>query len=187
MRAPFTYDDTELRASLRQYFDLKKIIEPDKEIRRRGKNIGMRLIREFKKAAPTKEEIQADAKRIDYRLKTRDSIKKKGGARQKQVKAELKARIAARTFSATGWFPAVEALGGSPKIAQRVKGPHRGKLEQRRGAASVQVTLTNDQPGAEQTATRKGNIMQKAVDDEVADMVKYIERKQAEAAQKAGL
>jgi hypothetical protein len=187
MAKAYSYDDTELKKALGQYLDLKKNVDPDTEIKRRAKNVGMKLIKIFKGNAPTPAQIKADAVKIDYKLKTRDSIKKKGGSRAKQVKAELRARINARTFSATGWFPAVEALGGSPKIAQRVKGPKRGKIEQRRGLASVQVTLVNEQPGAEHTATKNGNAMQDALDMETADMLKYIERKQAEAAERVGL
>jgi len=183
----FSYDDSALQASLRQYFDLKKNIDPDTEIRRRAKNVGMRLIRIYKQNAPTPTQIKADAARVDYKLKTRPAIKTKGGSRQKQVKAEIRARIQARTFTTTGWFPAVEALGGSPKVAKRVRGPKRGKIEQKRGAASVQVTLINEQPGAEQTANKSGNATQKALDDEAADIAKYCERKLAEAAQSAGL
>jgi Lon protease-like protein len=181
------YDDTAMRAALRQYLDLKKNVEPDKEVRRRAKNVGMKLIRIYKDNAPTVAEIKDLAVKLGYRIKTRPGIVKKKGSRAKQVAAEIKARIAARTFSATGWFPAVEALGGSPKIAQRIKGPKRGSIAQKRGLASVQVTLVNDQPGAEQTASKKGNAMQQALDAETADMLKYIMRKQQEAAKKAGL
>jgi hypothetical protein len=183
----FTYDDSGLQSAIKEYLEIKGNIDPDKEIRRRAKNVGMKLIRIFKSNAPTKEQIQTAAKSRGYKLKTRASIKKKGGSRESQVKAEIKARVNARTFTATGWFPAVEALGGSPKIAQRVKGPRRGKIEQKQARSSVQVTLVNDQPGAEHTATMKGNAMQQALDMEAEDIAKYVLRKQAQAARKAGL
>lgn len=182
-----SYDDTAMRAALRQYLDIKKNVDPDKEVRRRAKNVGMKLIKIFKGNAPTAAQIKADAQKIGFALKTRPGILKKHGSRAKQVKAEIAARIAARTYTATGWFPAVEALGGSPKAAARVKGPHRGSIAQKRGSASVQVTLTNSQPGAEQTASKNGNAMQQALDLEAEDMMKYVMRKQDEEARKAGL
>lgn len=184
---PNSYDDTGLQSALKQYFDIKKNVDPDTEIRRRAKNVGMKLIRIFKGNAPTAAQITSAAKSVGYKLKTRESIKKKKGSRQGQVEAEIKARIKARTFTATGWFPAVEALGGSPRAAKSVKGPKRGKIEQRKGSASVQVTLINEQPGAEHAAGKKGNAMQTALDMEAADIAKHVERKLAQAAQQSGL
>lgn len=182
-----SYDDAALQTALRQYFDIKKNVDPDKEIRRRAKNVGMRLIRIFKARAPTPAQIQAEAAKIDFALKTRDSIKRKGGSRQKQVKAELRARIAARQFTATGWFPAVEALGGNPKAAKRIKGPKRGRLVEQKGSLSVSETLINEQPGAEHVATKNGHATQRALDEEAADMMEYVMRKQEQAARSAGL
>lgn len=184
---PNTYDDRALKSALGEYLDLKKNVDPDKEIRRRAKNVGMKLIRIFKGNAPTPAQIKQAAQSAGFALKTRPGIKKKGGHRAKQIEAEIRARVNARTFTATGWFPAVEALGGTPKAAQRVKGPKRGSIAQKQGKASVQVTLTNDQPGAEHTALKSGNTMQQALDMEAEDIMKYVMKKQAQAAQKAGL
>jgi hypothetical protein len=183
----FKYDDSGLQSALRQYFDLKKNVDPNKEIRRRAKNIGMKLIGIYKKNAPTAAQIMAELKKHGYALKVRPKIDMKGGPRGKKLKAEIKARVNARMFSSTGWFPAVEALGGSPRIPKRVTGPKRGKIEQRRGLASVQVTLINEQPGAEHTAEKNGNAMQTAIDREVEDMVGKIKEWQEKAAQSAGL
>jgi len=187
MPAPFTYDDSAMRSALKQYLDLRKNVDPDTEVKRRAKNVGMKLITIYKGNAPTAAQIKADAAKIGFALKVRGGIQKKGGKRAKQIKAEIRARVNARMFTATGWFPAVEALGGSPKIPKRVNGPKRGKIEQNRGSASVQVTLINDQPGAEHTAEIKGNAMQQALDAETADMVDYINRKLAQAANDSGL
>ena len=103
------------------------------------------------------------------------------------IEAEIRARQAARSFTATGWFPAVESLGGSPTISRRVTGPKRGRLVEKGGSSSMSETLINEQPGAEQTANRAGSALQEALNQERDDLLKYVNRKLDEKARSAGL
>ena len=178
-----TYDDSGLQTALREYFDIKKNLDPAKEIKRRAKNVGLKLVKYYKDAAPTKEEIM----RVGYKARVRPRIKAKGMTRAKQVKMELAARSRARTLTAAGWFPAVIALGGTPRLNKTVRGSHLGSVKQELGGKSPSVTLTNAQPGAEHTDDKANGAIQRALDAEVADITKYLDRKQEEAARKAGL
>lgn len=186
-----SYDDSGWSKAFAQYLDIRKNIKPKPEIRRRAKNIGMRLITISKKSGPSKGEITTKVRGLSYRLRIRPSIRKRfPGNKDKQIEAELRARIRARAFTATGWFPAVEKLGGNPqgKVAQSAqRGPRRGRLVERLGIFEFSESLINDQPGAAQVMDRSGNGMQMAIEQEMRDMLKYIIRKQAEAARKAGL
>lgn len=195
------YDDSGLTQALRIYFDIRKNIDPKKELRRRAKNIGMRLIRVTKEATPSKAEIVTDAttaggKKVlkstttGFRVRVRPSIMKRNVLWAKKVQMELRARVRSRTFTATGWFPAVERLGGTPRRKRGVRGPKRGRLVEKFGALEMSETLINDQPGAAQTMDRaeaRGHSMTKVLEDERDDILKYVQRKQAEAARRAGL
>ena len=192
----FQYDDKAFTSALKQYLDIKTNLDPAQEVRRRAKNIGMRLIRLYGQSAPTVADITAKIRSLNGRVKVRPKIKamtgKKGKAlsRKRQINIELKARIQARKLSATGWFPAVTILGGNPKSKLPGKRPHgqaRGRLKEALGGFNPTETLYNDQEGAAQTDARGGGAVEKALTEETADIVKYVDRKNLEAAQKAGL
>ena len=187
MAITFQYDDSGFNAALKKYLALRPNVEPQKELRRRAKNIGMRLIRIYKQNAPSVADIKKAAQNAGWKIKTRPAIKKRKGKRADQVKAEINARIKARTFTATGWFPAVEALGGSPRSKKGVRGPKRGRLVEKTGGSDMSETLVNLQPGAEHTGDKAGTAIQRAIEQERDDMLKYISRKLEQAAKKANL
>lgn len=187
-----TWDDTNFKKGLKDYLNLRKNIDPKKELRRRAKNVGMRLIGIFKKKGVNVSDITSKGKSLGSRLRVRPSIKAKGKLRgwtwARMLRAEINARRSAKGFTSTGWFPAVEKLGGNPKRVMRPgSGPRRGKLIEQMGTFVKSETLVNEQPGAEHTAGKTAGDMQKALDDETADMVAYVDRKLREAARRNGL
>jgi hypothetical protein len=183
-----TYDDSGLSEAFRMYFDLKKNIDIKKEVRRRAGNVALRLVGIYKKNAPSKGDITTKVDSLGYRVKVRPKIRKLAGKTQwKKIQLELAARQRARTFTCTGWFPAAEKLGKSPRKNRGVTGPIRGRHQEKASLLSVTETLINDQPGAAHMMDRSGNALQMALDKERDDMLKYIMRKQDEAARKAGL
>lgn len=188
------YDDSGLVAALREYMDVKKNVDPAKEIRRRAKNVGLRLVKLYGDAAPSAEVIRNTAKRIGVKMKIRQRIKDlkgkkgKGLSLKQQAAKETRARVAARKLTATGWFPAVKALGGTPRLSGSApKGKARGSLNERLSGSNPSETLNNDQDGAERTDDRAGGGIQKALNAEMDDIQKYLDKKNQEAAQKAGL
>lgn len=187
-----TYDDSGLQAALKEYLDIKKNVDPATEVKRRAKNVCLRLVRAFKQAAPTPDDIKAVGFRVKVRPRIAAFTRSRRGKtsiipRGQQVKKEIAARVAARTLTAAGWFPAAVALGANPKLGKRVRGQRLGSVDMKLGGTEPNVTMTNAQPGAAHTDDRGGNAMQKALDAETADMVKYIDRKHDKAARKAGL
>lgn len=199
MANTFTFDDSGWKEAFRQYLDIKKNVDPGKELRRRAKNVAIRLIKSFGDNAPSREEIARAVRTLGWHVKIRPKIKEKtkamaikgkgrGGRRRAQIAMELRARQNARTFTATGWFPALEKLGGNPRRKKAVRGPERGRLDEKLTGLKIYELMTNAQPGAAQVVDRAtGNILQAALDSERDDMIAYIERKLEEAARKAGL
>lgn len=185
---PFVLDDREFQKSLRAYLDLRKTVDPKAELRRRAKNVGMRLVRIYKTKGVVLNEITAKVKSLGNRVKIRPKIRaKKGKTFQQMIRMELNARRSAKGFTATGWFPSVEKLGGNPKREQRPGGgPRRGKLIERLGLFETSETLVNQQPGAAHVQGKTTSLEQQALNQETADMVKYIIRKQAQAAKRNG-
>lgn len=182
------YDDAGLQAALKEYFDVKKNLDPKKEIRRRAGNITLRLIGIYRKHAPSKGDITTKIDSLGYRVKVRPKIRKmKGITPWKRVQLELAARQRARTFTATGWFPAAEQLGKNPRKNKGVTGPVRGRLKEKLGTLEVSETMINDQPGAAHMVDKSGNAMQLAIEKERDDVLKYLMDRQDKAARKAGL
>lgn len=194
----FTWDDKAFTKALRQYLDLKKNVNPAKELRRRGKNVGIRLIKIYKEKGVVLADITDKVKSLGYRVKIRQKIRLKGKltkrgkwrgiTRRQMIAAELRARKSAKGFTATGWFPSVTNLGGNPKREMRSgSGPRRGKLIEKLGSGEMSETLVNQQPGAGLVQTKNRSLEQAALDAETADMVIYIDKKLREAAAKNGL
>jgi len=187
-----TWDDKNFKAALKKYLDLRKNVDPKTELRRRAKNVGMKLITLFKKKGVSTTEITSKVRSLGDRVRVRDKLRKKGRALgwtwARTIRAEANARRSAKGFTATGWFPATEKLGGNPKRAIRPGGgPRRGSLVEKMGFTEKSETLINDQGGAGHTAGKLKTDMQSALDKETADMVKYIDRKLAQAAKRNGL
>lgn len=181
------YDDSGWTKAFAQYLDLRKTIDPKKEIRRRAKNIAMRLIRIYAKNAPSKGDISGKVKALKYNVRIRKSVRAKTKNWEQRIKLETALRLRARTFTATGWFPAVEQLGGNPRGVNGNRGPKRGRLIERLGVTDFSETMINDQPGAAHMVDRSGGAVQQAIEQERDDMLKYVMRKQAQVAKKAGL
>lgn len=187
-----TFDNREFNKALQAYLDIRKNVNPKEEIKRRAKNIGMKLIKTYKEKGTDLAEITAKVKSLGFRVKIRDKIKNKIGKNgrkltiQQQIAAETRARRSAKGFTATGWFPAVTKLGGNPKDKKRT-GPQRGTLVEKLWGFNISETLVNDQPGAGYTFDKLKSPIQEAIDKETADMVIYILRKQDEAARKNGM
>lgn len=191
MSKPFVWDDRDFSKALKAYCDLKKNCEPKKELRRRAKNVGMRLAKIYKTKGVSLDAITAKVKSLGNRVKVRPKIRAKGRAKRltyKQIIAsELRARRSAKGFTATGWFPAIEKLGGTPRDTAKRTGPRRGTLVERLGMFEMSETLSNDQPGASHVQGKAKSLEQQALDAETADMAKYIVRKLDQAARRNGL
>lgn len=200
-----TWDDTGFKKALEQYLDLRKNVDPQKELKRRAKNVGIKLIKLYKDKGVNLGDISKFA--IGDNIRIRPKIRAKFYGKFKKIKrgknkgqagamftyeemigAELRARRSAKGFTSTGWFPAVKKLGGSPQRKARAgTGPQRGKLEEKLTGSNISETLINQQPGAVVVLQKNKGLAQQALDTETADMVKYIARKQNEAARRAGL
>lgn len=192
MPSSATWDDAGFKKALGQYLDLKKNVDPPKELRRRAKNVGIRLIKLYKDKGVKLEDITqfAIGDNIRIRPKIRAQAKADPGnwPYKKMVRRELNARRSAKGFTSTGWFPAVKKLGGSPqRKARSGTGPQRGKLDEKLTGFNISETLINQQPGAAHVMQKNKALAQQALDAETADMVKYIAKKENEAARKAGL
>lgn len=181
-----SFDDRDFQRALKQYLDLRGNVDPQKELRRRAKNIGMRLIAIYKIWTPSRELIRNKVRALGKRVKIREAIRKKGGQLPGMIRAEIRARQNAISFTATGWFPAVTKLGGRPRKKKNLRGPMRGSMEERQGSRA-HVTLVNEQPGAAQVAKHAGAAMQHAIDAERDDMLIYIERKIDQNVRRSGL
>lgn len=186
--------DDQLTPALKQYLDIKKNLDPAQEVRRRAKNIGMRLIRMYSKVAPSVSDIISKFDSLHYRIKVRASIASKTGkkgrklARKIQLMKELRARINARMFTATGWFGPVERLGGKPrKENKKIRGIAPGFLLENLSGMNPSEELVNLYSGAAQDDARAGGGVKKACDEEADDIKVYLDKKNEEAAQKAGL
>ncbi len=189
-----TLDDKNFQRALRRVCELRGITNIPQELRRRAKNVGFRLVNIYKKNGVQLQQITQKVRSLEAsrRVKIRPGIRAKGranGLSYKQlVGAEIRARRSAKGFTATGWFPAVERLGGKPKRQIRGNGgPRRGKLIEKLGRGEMSETLVNQQPGAGHVQGKSRALEQQALDAETADMVVYIVRKMNEAARRNGL
>ena len=193
MSSPATYDDRAFKKALKNYLDLRKNVDPKKELKRRAKNVGMRLVKIYKDKGVSLQEISAKVASLGDRLKVRPKIRAKGRlnprkwTHRRMVAAELRARKSAKGFTATGWFPSVERLGGTPRDNVKRTGPRRGKLIEKLTGFDISETLINQQPGAAHVMEKNTTPIQAALDAETADIVKYTDRKLREAAKRNGL
>lgn len=183
----FVLDDREFQKAFKRSLDFKKNVDPVKELRRRAKNIGMRLVRIYKEKGVNLQDITAKVRSLGERVKIRDKIRAKRITYKQMITMELKARRSAKGFTSTGWFPSVEKLGGNPRRIQRPGGgPRRGKLIEKLGFYEKSETLVNQQPGAGHVQDKTTAFEQQAMDEETADMVEFILRKQDEAFRRNG-
>lgn len=188
-----TFTDRNFQKALKEYLNLRKNVDPPKELKRRAKNIGLRLIKIYKDKGVDVETISAKVNSLGNRVRVRQKIRRKlrKGNRlthKQMIAAELRARRSAKGFTATGWFPSVRKLGGRPSRQERTgTGPQRGKLIEKLSGSDISETLVNSQPGAVVVLDKSKNGCQKALVDETADLTKYIVRKQNEVARKQGL
>src|ERR1700744_2884535 len=74
---PFQGDDRTFKKALSQSLDLKKNVDPPKELKRRAKNIGLRLIKIYKQKGVELEDITAKVRSLGNRVKVRPKIKAK--------------------------------------------------------------------------------------------------------------
>lgn len=181
------WDDRDFMKALGYYCDLKKSVDKKKELRRRAKNVGLRLVRIYKQKGVNLSDITTKVKSLGKRVKVRPKIRAKKGTFKKMIAMELRARKSAKGFTATGWFPSVEKLGGTPRDTVRRTGPRRGKLIEKLGLGEMSETLVNEQPGAAHLQEKASSDMQAALDAETDDMCKYIIKKLDETKRKAGL
>lgn len=190
-----TWDDKNFKRALKKYLDLKTNVNPKQELRRRAKNVGMRLVKIYKEKGVKLADItsKVDSLRSSGRVKIRPKIRAKAKANptkwsyKRMIDSELRARKSSKGFTATGWFPSVESLGGSPRDSVKRTGPRRGKLIEKLTGGEMSETLINQQPGAAHVSDKNKSVQQQALDAETDDMVKYIIRKQDEAARRNGL
>lgn len=189
MASGTSWDDRGFQQALKQYLDFKKNVQPQQELRRRAKNIGLRLIKIYKEKGAKISDISAS--QLPKIIKIRPKIRAKAKANKlsyTQMRAsEIRARRSAIGFTATGWFPPVKKLGGQPRDKGTRTGPQRGKLVEQLAGNNISETLINQQPAAALIMQRAPDLCQKVLDNETADMVKYIVRKMNDAAKKAGL
>lgn len=203
-----SWDDTQFRYALKAYLDIRKNVDPKKELKRRAKNVGMRLIKIYKEKGVVLSEITAKVKSLGFRVKIRPKLRQlfqisklqrklarlqgvkgtRAMTMQQLIGKETRARRSAKGFTTTGWFPAVEKLGGNPKRQVRAgTGPRRGKLIEKLSGNNISEALVNQQPGAGTVMDKTAAPVQQVLDDEAKDMMDYVIRKQQEAAKKAGL
>lgn len=187
-----TWEDRAFMKALRQCAGLRKNIDLKKELRRRAKNVGMRLVKIYKDKGVALDTITQKVKSLGVRVRIRPKIRAKGKLHRwtyaKMIMAEARARKSAKGFASTGWFPSVEKLGGTPRRPQRPGGgPRRGKLIEKLGFGEMSETLVNQQPGAARTHDKNKQAEQQALDAETADLVKYIARKLDDTARRNGL
>lgn len=194
MSSPATYDDRAFKKALKSYLDLKKNVDPKKELKRRAKNVGMRLIKLYKEHGVNLQAITTKVKSLGDRVKIRPKIRAKARldpskwTYKRMIAAELRARRSAKGFTSTGWFPPVEKLGGNPKREVRAGGgPRRGKLVEKLSGFDISETLVNQQPGAAYVLEKNAALAQAALDAETADMVVYMDRQLKKAAKSNGL
>lgn len=187
MKVTLKYDDRGLRDALKQYLDIRRNVDPKKEIRRRAKNISLRLVRIYKQHAAKRTKIRQDVRALGNRVKVRPALRQPGRSRKQQIADEITARQNAVQFTATGWFPAAEKLNAKPRVQSKVRGPKRGSIKEKLNSSKMGITMENSQPGAEVVEKQAKGAVQKAMDQERDDMLKYIDRKQREAARKSGL
>lgn len=205
MPKSWDWDDKAFQVALKRYLDLKKNVDPPKELRRRAKNVGIKLIQLYEKKGVNLEDITlfaiGDNIRIrpkirakmhgKFRAIKRGKLKGQPGAMwtyEEIVKRELNARRSAKGFTSTGWFPAVKKLGGSPRRQVRAgTGPQRGKLDEKLTGLSISETLINQQPGAAHVMQKNKGLAQQALDLETADLVKHVAKKENEVARRVGL
>lgn len=185
-----SWEDAGFKKALKAYLDIKKNVDPKKELKKRAKNIGMRLIKIYKENGATPQEITAKVKSLGNHVKVRDRIKAKGQAKglthKQMIAAELRARRSATGVTSTGWFPAVQKLGGQPK-GKKGQRAGFGSLIEKLSGLDMSETLVNSQPGAEIVAKKADSAVQQAMNKETADMVEYITKKQDQAARSNGL
>lgn len=186
MKLKWEYDQRGMNRAISAYLDIKKNLDPKKEIRRRAKNVSLRLIRLYKKEAPDASEIRQKVTSLGNRVLIRQRIRQLDRSLEKKIKAEVQARINARMFTATGWFPSAEALGAQPKIAQRVTGPKRGRIKQDFHRGKALVTMTNSQPAADYM-DKRSNLLSQALRGEINDILTYVQKKLDQAARRNGL
>ncbi len=187
-----TWDDREFQKALKAYLNIKKNVDPKKELKRRAKNIGMKLVKIYKEKGVVLSDITAKVNSLGFRVKIRPKLRAKakvnGWNFKRMRRAEAAARRSAKGFTSTGWFPAVEKLGGNPKRQVRAgTGPRRGKLIEKLSGSNISETLVNQQPGASVVMTKAQSPIQKAMDAETLDMANYIVKKQNDAARRNGL
>lgn len=187
MQLTTSHEDRDMLKALESYLDFKSNVDPKKEIRKRAKNIAIKLIVAYKDKAPAVSKIDQKIDALgDSRVKIRPRFKNTGKSLRQQVKAEARARKNARMFTATGWFKSAEALGAKPKIGAKVQGPKRGKIKEQFTGNKSLVTMTNQQPAAN-IVDAKGNLIKQAIKDETKDIMDYVRDKQQQAASNNGL
>lgn len=185
--------DDRLSPAINEYCALRDI-DPPQEVKRRAKNVGIKLIGLYGDASPPIANIISAVDALDWRVKTRKSARIGPGgkrlSRRAQIKKELRLRIASRKFSATGWFTPVTKLGGNPRGALKGKKPvgqGKGELIEQLYGNNPSEELVNLYLGAAQTDALAGGAVKKACDAEADDIKVYLEAKKEKAAQKAGL
>lgn len=122
-----------------------------------------------------------------------------GAEMMKEVETVLAARLRSRAFLASGWIPAIKALQplaekrGAPRADRTAKtfGQAKGYAMPARGAGWVAKAIIVNMAAARWDkggqAKHGQAALQRAFDFEARSMREYIERKQREAATKAGV
>lgn len=187
------YDDSGLKEALKEYCNWRKNIDPDKELKKRAIAIGYKLVKIYVTSGAQKEQIITQLKSLGYRVRIRQRFLQRGKAarlsRKKLIAMEVKARTNAVSFTASGWFAAIQRLGGNPSrgLKRKLPGVVRGDLKEKLGGVNPFIELINLQPAAALVADRDGGAIQTALDLEVADIMVYVLRKQSEVAKRNGL
>ncbi len=113
-------------------------------------------------------------------------LKGGGGIRRKKgftIKREIRRRMRAKDFTATGWLPGVQKWSKTKSVRSnaKVKGAFRGGTAENLAGINPFVEMTNRTPGAGVLDSQRG-IVQKAINRRAADIQKYLDRKTQQAA-----
>jgi hypothetical protein len=172
-RMDFNDSSRNFSATMRQYLQISRRVPKD-EINRRAKNVCLKSIRYTEKA---------DKKEIKSALTTNGlayKLVKKTGLNRKQIKAKvakfIRARMSSASYIKAGWYKAAVVFGGRGGKLKPGKRADQGTGEKATDS-KLTATMTNMAVGATKIS---GPALAKAMNEEGADMLKYIQRKLAE-------
>lgn len=175
MKVKFKIDDRAFQKALKDYSKVSSL-SLGEVIKKRATRVFFELYKFYRKAAPTRQEIDAEAAARGYRVNVRPSARK--GSRAKQVKRELSLRKRAINYTAMGWIVAAKQAGLAIKknVLAKFKGGVKSEGKSKLSGNKPYVVLENTLIGASEIE-KKSNIINRVLKSEAKDMRVYIERK----------